>query len=786
MQQVGSTLQNEKPIEQWSKEEAKQWLETHFRSLPTLFLEKGLTGKHLVQLVTTGTSVFEKLVPDDLLRLELIDMIDKQQKGNSHIQIHNFVGTKKREREEKEESGKKPNVFLFDGKNPNEIIEFFESNYDMNEQRTPSLLVSSFGGDWPYIGRQRVAKPFASILLERFVNFRKKGQADKEINGIPFSSTIRGAGKSKANQEMIPLLQKLSSQHSEFFHKMNDTTNTYFDGMIQNSTTIFLTFLNGCEKARDKDKETIENVISYRILFEYFVQGRKENKKNKFHLKFKEFIETMWKQTETRCSIEDVLNVIERVERRRQPNMHGPLMIYLGVDEYQYLSRDELQSFVTSIGRIMSSSTNVFLAPYFTGTDFKKMFSSIEGSRYEPVDLPFLLIEEGEISNLLDQLSSTYAWLKHWRIWPEFRKHLEKFQGYMRGIEFFLKQIYNQNQILNSQSVETTEHLSKEILTTCYGAAKNKISKRLQQDKLDYSVLMRKILLQTHVQRSEQAPIVIDTTDVNILKTTYQDLENIGLVLIKSKEEDENIQYLQIPHIFGEIFTSRVSSTVPSLSRFIDVESWQQWETFQVSYLSFRHNLMVEEYGSMMEYIPLAILFQGAHFSKKTGQIGLKLTANTATRVCLNQFPLSIQKEDKIRVKYQTEISERIEQIEWKTDEYYFLNAPSSSFGDGFHLNFPQGFVVTQSFQMKHVHGNKFTLEIIQQEHKKNVEAMKSSVNQEKDGETFVVTVFFTTENLPQNIDMEALDHIIIVSRDRFEEYYGNIISRIACSTSSK
>jgi hypothetical protein len=750
------------------------------------FIQNKIDGEALLKLDREFIRMLGITLVSDIIKIE--EAISNLKQGNSHIQIHNFVGTdgKKREAEEKEESGKKPKVFLFDGKNPNEIIEFFESNYDMNEQRTPSLLVSSFGGDWPYIGRQRVAKPFASILLERFMNFRKKGQADKEINGIPFSSTIRGAGKSKANQEMIPLLQKLSSQHSEFFHKMNDTTNTYFDGMIQNSTTIFLTFLNGKSILECEKGQSIEYVISYRILFEYFVQGRQTREKNKFHLKFTDFIAAMWQQTETRCTIEDALNTIEKVERQRQVHLDGPLMIYLGVDEYQYLSRDELQSFVTSIGRIMSSSTNVFLAPYFTGTDFKKMFSSIEGSRYEPVDLPFLLIEEGEISNLLDQLSSTYAWLKHWRIWPEFRKHLEKFQGYMRGIEFFLKQIYNQNQTLNSQSVETTEHLSKEILTTCYGAAKNKISKRLQQDKLDYSVLMRKILLQTHVQRSEQAPIVIDTTDVNILKTTYQDLENIGLVLIKSKEEDENIQYLQIPHIFGEIFTSRVSSTVPSLSRFIDVESWQQWETFQVSYLSFRHNLMVEEYGSMMEYIPLAILFQGAHFSKKTGQIGLKLTANTATRVCLNQFPLSIQKEDKIRVKYQTEISERIEQIEWKTDEYYFLNAPSSSFGDGFHLNFPQGFVVTQSFQMKHVHGNKFTLEIIQQEHKKNVEAMKSSVNQEKDGETFVVTVFFTTENLPQNIDMEALDHIIIVSRDRFEEYYGNIISRIACSTSSK
>jgi hypothetical protein len=139
------------------------------------------------------------------------------------IQIHNFVDI--------EETTKNRKPFLFDGKNTNEAIEFFESNYDMNEQRKASFLVSSFGGKWPYIGRRNLATKFIDILMERFVQFSTNGQPDKEINSIPFSSTIRGAGKSKANQEMIHVLRSITS--AEIYHKLNSATNTYFDEMVR-------------------------------------------------------------------------------------------------------------------------------------------------------------------------------------------------------------------------------------------------------------------------------------------------------------------------------------------------------------------------------------------------------------------------------------------------------------------------------------------------------------------------------------------------------------------------
>jgi hypothetical protein len=163
---------------------------------------------------------------------------------------------------------------------------------------------------------------------------------------------------------------------------------------------------------------------------------------------------------------------------------------------------------------------------------------------------------------------------------------------------------------------------------------------------------MRRILLQTPVQRSDQAPMVIDSTDKNILKPTYQELENDGLIIIKAKDGDENIQYLQIPHIFGEIFTSRVSSSISPISQFMNVKHWQEWERFNLSYLSFRHNLVMEEswekYGNGK--ISLRILFQGALFSEQTGNTPLTLSETTEIRTCKHQFPLCIKDTTSIKV----------------------------------------------------------------------------------------------------------------------------------------
>jgi len=135
---------------------------------------------------------------------------------------------------------------LFDGEKAEEIVSFFVSNYDQNEVRTASFLVSSFGSKWKYSGRNSVTLRFMSVLQSRFPLFGTEGQKDKQNNLIFFTSTIAGAGKSKANQETLNELKELAKSSPSSYHQLNQNCNFYLDDMInEGSISILLTFVNG-------------------------------------------------------------------------------------------------------------------------------------------------------------------------------------------------------------------------------------------------------------------------------------------------------------------------------------------------------------------------------------------------------------------------------------------------------------------------------------------------------------------------------------------------------------
>jgi hypothetical protein len=112
------------------------------------------------------------------------------------------------------------------------------------------------------------------------------------------------------------------------------------------------------------------------------------------------------------------------------------------------------------------------------------------------------------------------------------------------------------------------------------------------------------------------------------------------------------------------------------------------------------------------------------------------------------------------------------------------MNASGSSFGDVFYLLFVREFIVALCFQMKFYHGTKLTLTLIKTEHDKNVASMSTYV-MSKYGIPVVFTIFFTTEEIASDVNIENLDNIVIVSRNCMEAYYGPLISKMACYASS-
>jgi S-adenosylmethionine/arginine decarboxylase-like enzyme len=101
------------PVSQWTIEQVGQWIETLSRekgignsdALKQRFIENEIDGATLLKL---NMSHLEKLGITKIKDITLVEeAISNLKQGNSHIQIHNFVETTKREREVEAESPKK-------------------------------------------------------------------------------------------------------------------------------------------------------------------------------------------------------------------------------------------------------------------------------------------------------------------------------------------------------------------------------------------------------------------------------------------------------------------------------------------------------------------------------------------------------------------------------------------------------------------------------------------------------------------------------------------------------
>jgi cell division protein FtsB len=112
------------------------------------------------------------------------------------------------------------------------VVKHHVSDY-FNEIDPPNSfkLLHTSGAEWLYVGRTELVLSFAEILLTRFKHFGSEMQLEKKYNKMPFSSTIRGAGKSKANQDMLAALKrevKTDSKNEHLGFTFQDLLHTRF------------------------------------------------------------------------------------------------------------------------------------------------------------------------------------------------------------------------------------------------------------------------------------------------------------------------------------------------------------------------------------------------------------------------------------------------------------------------------------------------------------------------------------------------------------------------------
>ena len=94
----------------------------------------------------------------------------------------------------------------------------------------------------------------------------------------------------------------------------------------------------------------------------------------------------------------------------------------------------------------------------------------------------------------------------------------------------------------------------------------------------------------------------------------------------------------------------------------------------------------------------------------------------------------------------------------WHNHGIYFLNAHGAAFGDVFHSTLLFDLITTSSYQTKYYHGNKLTMELIKEEHKKNVDPLNGIKN------VVVITIFITTTSVLK-LFMETLFQELLQKR---------------------
>lgn len=640
------------------------------------------------------------------------------------------------------------NFFVFG--NAKSMVTWFHNTYDNKNERVPPRLVKSFGADWPLKGRDKAIEQMMSIIMKRIGKHGTKHQDDRFLQVVPFVGSVPGGGKSALNEKMVPMLQKIASSPVK--------------APLSDCVTILLGFMNGSALTHtelcllNEHPEKIAPIVAFRILYCYFVQGNQPNDNSE--TSFGTFLTMMYEQPDAfTLSLEYALEAIEFDQRINCGVKHEVVMIYLGIDEYQSLSANVLKNLVIFIGRTMCNSRGYFLIPLFTGADYNHMFNAIHGSSFSPQALAFELPSRLVVNALLDELGKKYEFLKFWRLWSDFRRNLEDFQGYMRGIEWYIEELHNCCSTMSFTHADAyLYHVSKINIQNHFANVKAIIrSKYFHTSGFDVAKLVYSSLLRVPVGRSEEVSNGV----------TFEQLEKIGMIVLQDNKV--GTVTVHIPYIFLSIFVE--SGALVDLSVFEPCKWWQDWEEFNQQYIAFTESVFAKTYTS----ISAKTLFQGAICSSDTCLLTVPLSKDVYPVKCLHQFP-----NNKLIFGNSSAPANYKEESIWKHNTVV-MNAVSSPFADIFQCR-PGIFIATQC---KHGESaNTISYDLIKKELEKNrvafeklkqVPAFQALENYKQDA-CKLLTVIKTTKHISCETlqKLQEEDDIIIVSKDQFRAFYGD------------
>jgi hypothetical protein len=228
------------------------------------FIENKIDGKRLLKLGREDIKDLGITLVADIQQIQRAISLETR-----YFSFHLSLGTKKRSRgEEKEESSKEASLTKLD------INRYFDDMKPRNEFR----LLYTLGSDWLFVGRDDLVLKFQDQLMKRFRVFNTDQQLDKKLNVIPFTSTMKGAGKSKSNQEILLSLKKMIS-----LTKNKTQEDLAFEDMVNHSVRLLVSFTNGTPMVDSEETQSVETKLSLRIFYSYFIHQKDRVIKDNFY-----------------------------------------------------------------------------------------------------------------------------------------------------------------------------------------------------------------------------------------------------------------------------------------------------------------------------------------------------------------------------------------------------------------------------------------------------------------------------------------------------------------------
>ena len=350
----------------------------------------------------------------------------------------------------------------------------------------------------------------------------------------------------------------------------------------------------------------IEASFSWRLLHRFFLsQTTKLDDSNMEYSSLSIFFHRHLPLNAARLKLETALKVIHHV----LCSHNETLSLFVGIDEYQRLPQQELDSLLDLLLSTALSTANVCIYPMFAGTDWSKMSIARSSHAFtDRVPMPFLTPHDAFVAI---SSSSKKALLSS----EAFRRYLFHLGGLPRAIVEF--------------TLGCEEGGPKEVMRSSFARAVNRYLQRIWLTDVQSQLKLIAYALSGITVDTERVPGIggrdRETGDLNY-SFNWRKLADIGLCLLEPTADDEESLYVRLPYwilyhvskvyeqdvktVAEKCLISNLKWLVTHVDEVMyDVEPWQSWVAFGAVFHALRMNSLI-----LLGYsnIPLCQLFSGS------------------------------------------------------------------------------------------------------------------------------------------------------------------------------